>query len=574
MRLADKFCVLKMLTLAASLNALATLSCQAASVSNDSNKPNIVLIVADDLGYSDLGAFGSEIATPHLDALADSGVQLTNFHAAPTCSPTRSMLLTGTDNHIAGVGTMAETILPEQKGKTGYEGYLTDRVVTFPTLLRESGYHTFMAGKWHLGKTPELSPAARGFERSFALLDGSAHHFTQGGVTPMRPKATYRQDGKEIDLPKSFKYSTDFYTDQLISDIATRKDNKPFFGYLAYTAPHWPLQVPEAYLQRYKGVYDKGYKAIAEARLQRLKDKGIIAKDVVSNPGPGLWPVWEDLSATERALEVRRMEIYAAMVTNMDDNVGKLVTYLKDTGEYDNTIFVFLSDNGAEGSGPEDITPVNPKWIRENFDNSLGNIGKQGSFASYGPRWALVSSTPFRMYKTSTYEGGIRTPAFISGPGMRSGEISDTYVSVKDIAPTFLEVASAKQPADINPNAAKIEGTSALGFLRNSKKSVHNPDDVQCTELFGRVALFKGQWKLAFSNKPWGTGEFELFDMQRDPSEINDLSDEQPQVKTELLKQWSTCQKRNGILWNPQLADKLHYGNEVKKYQTAKDTSQ
>lgn len=553
--------------LAAGITLLSQPYSHAASIDKNS-RPNIVLIVADDMGYSDLSAFGSEIQTPNLDAIAKAGVTFSNYHTAPTCSPTRSMLMSGTDNHIAGVGTMAELVLPEQVGKRGYEGYLTDRVVAFPKLLQADGYRTMMVGKWHLGKTPELSAKARGFDQSFALIEGSADHFTQGGTTDRNPKATYRLNGENIALPKDFGYSSDYFTRTAIEQIGSATD-KPFFAYLAYTAPHWPLQVPSAYLERYRGLYDKGYASVAQARLKRMKDKGLIAQDVQINPGPDVWPTWEKLSPRERALESRRMEIYAAMITNLDDNVGKLVRHLKDTGQYDNTVFVFFSDNGAEGSNPEDVTPDNAKWIANNFDNSLDNIGKPGSFAGYGPNWARVSSTPFRMYKAFTYEGGIRTAAFIAGPGMRQGEVSDAYMSVKDLAPTFLELARVEHPSKQDSSVEKMQGTSALSFLKAASPAIHPDDETHCTELFGRVSLRQRNWKMTFSNTPWGPGKWELFDIRKDPTERADLADRNPQVTQNLLTEWKECQARNGITWDEKLATKIRFGNEIKHYETA-----
>lgn len=557
------FCAL---VLAGWLNSFTPQAAYAATI-DLSARPNIVLIVADDMGYSDLSAFGSEIRTPNLDALANQGVILSNFHTAPTCSPTRSMLMSGTDSHIAGVGTMAEVVLPEQVGKRGYEGYMTDRVVAFPKLLQANGYRTMMVGKWHLGKTPELGPVSRGFDESFALIEGGADHFTQAGTSDKNPKATYRLNGKDIDLPKDF-YTSDSFTTTAIQQIGPIPGNKPFFAYLAYTAPHWPLQVPAAYQEQYRGVYDKGYASIAQARLQRMKAKGLVADGVQINPGPDVWPSWEKLSANEKLMEARRMEIYAAMIANLDDNIGRLVKHLKDTGQYDNTVFVFFSDNGAEGSNPEDVTPNTAKWIAENFDNSLENIGKPGSFTGYGPNWARVSSTPFRMYKAFTYEGGIRTAAFINGPGMRHGEVSDAYMSVKDMAPTFLQLAHIEHPSIKDASVTKMQGTSALGFLTKASDTIHPEDEVQCTELFGRVSLLQGAWKLTFSNAPWGTGKWELFDIKKDPTERRDLAAQQPQVVSTLLNQWQDCQTRNGIVWDTDLAKKIRFGNEIKKYET------
>lgn len=522
-------------------------------------RPNIVLIVADDMGFSDLSAFGSEIATPNLDALAASGVQLTNFHASPACSPTRAMLMSGVDNHIAGLGTMAEVITPEQVGVPGYEGVLNDRVVPFPSLLQQAGYHTFMVGKWHLGMKDDQSPQARGFDHSFVLLNGGADHFTQGGTIFAAPKASYRDDGVLVDLPETF-FSTDYYTDRILQNIDSVTDDKPFFAYIAYTAPHWPLQAPDAYLDRYRGVYDVGYDAILDQRIERMKARGVIPQDVTPAPSPGVWPEWNSLSSEEKAKEARRMEVYAAMITNMDDNVGRLVAELKRTGQYDNTLFVFFSDNGAEGSDAEDISEKNREWIQATFDNSLDNMGRRGSFIGYGPNWARVSSAPFRMFKAFSYEGGVRTPAFVAGPGVRHS-LSEAYVNVKDWAPTFLQLAQARHPAEDGADVPALQGRSAVPFLTGAAEQVHAADAVQCLELFGRVAVRQGDYKLTYSNAPWGSGDWELYDMRRDPTETNDLSRAEPQQLATMKTAWEGCQRDNNILWTPAIAGKNAYGN-------------
>lgn len=525
-------------------------------------RPNIVVIVADDLGYSDLSSFGSEIPTPNMDSLMARGVTLTNFHTAPTCSPTRAMFLTGLDNHLAGVGTMAELLVPEQKGISGYEGALNDQVATLPSILRGAGYTTLMAGKWHLGMKDSESPKARGFQRSFALLDGAADHFVQGGFHYSVSKSSYRDDGVLVDLPRDFGYSTNYYTSWMIKNIDAAGRGGPFFAYLAYTAPHWPLQAPDKYLGRFRGLYDKGYDAIAAERLRRLKVRGLVAAHVKVNPGPQqIWPKWNDLSPKERANEARRMEVYAAMVSALDDNVGRFIRYLKNTRQYDNTIFVFFSDNGTEGGVAEDLSEQNRAWIRSTFDNSLSNLGRRGSFVGYGPNWARVGSSPFRMFKAYTYEGGIRTPAFITAPGLRNGQVSNAYVNVKDIAPTLLAIAGAKHPAAIGIAVPRMQGSSMLPFLTGQRSIVHSAEETDCLEMFGRVAVRRGRWKLTYSNPPWGTGAWEIFDIEQDPSELEDLSSKQPKVFRNMLREWQACQTRNNINWFPTLAAKYKYGN-------------
>ena len=295
-------------------------------------RPNILLIVADDLGWTDLGSFGSEINTPNIDRLAENGIKFTDFHVAQSCSPTRSMLLSGTDNHIAGVGNMAEGLTPEQKGKPGYEGYLNDRVVSLAEVMKEGGYHTYMAGKWHLGHEPEQYPYARGFEKSFSMLYGGASYWSdKSGLLAMQPKAKYVLDDKEVqELPKDF-YATRNYTDYLMNAVRENQgDGKPFLAYLAFTAVHDPLHVPEPWLSQYKDKYDDGYKVLKQKRADSSRELGLIPADAPSHPLHHLAKSWESLSADEKAKEAKAMEVYAGMVSNMDYHVGRVINYLKE----------------------------------------------------------------------------------------------------------------------------------------------------------------------------------------------------------------------------------------------------
>jgi arylsulfatase len=354
-------------------------------------KPNILLIVADDMGYSDLGSFGGEITTPNLDALAARGLRATNFYVAPSCSPTRSMLLTGTDNHVAGIGNMAEWTGPTQRGRPGYEGHLNARVVSVASLLRAGGYHTYMAGKWHLGEKPDQWPAKRGFERGFALLQGAGSHWPDMlGLLPTEPKVTFtRNGGKVKELPPDY-YSSKYFTDFIIQSIDENgSDGKPFFAYLGYQAPHGPLAVPAEWRDRYKGRYDKGYDAIRAERLARQKKLGITGKDVVTFPRLPNIPAWDKLTDEQRRLAARKMELYAAMIEYMDDQIGRLIAHLKKTGMYDNTLIVFISDNGAAGEDmAELVTKLAPgakDWFDKTFDNRPENRGRPGSCVEYGP---------------------------------------------------------------------------------------------------------------------------------------------------------------------------------------------
>lgn len=526
-----------------------------------SDRPNIVLMVVDDLGYSDLGAFGGEIATPNLDALIAEGVQLTNFYAAPACSPTRSMLMSGTDNHIAGLGNMAELLVDEQRGRPGYEGFLNDRVVAFPQYLQDAGYNTYMAGKWHLGAKPELLPASRGFEKSLAMMAGAASHFNQGGAGVLNQKASYFDGMEPFTLPDPF-YSTDFYTDKIIEYMKSEPADQPFMAYVAYTAPHWPLQAPRESIDKYRGKYDAGYEVVREARIARMKELELLAPDAEAAVPNAKWPTWADLTPEQQAREARLMETYAGMIDRLDYNVGRIVDYLKDSGEYDNTIFVFMSDNGAEGNDPEQTVAENRAWLAENFDNSIDNIGNATSYVGYGPVWGQVSSAPFRMFKGFTYEGGIHVPAFVTAPGRLKPGRNSGLMSVMDIAPTLLDYAQVPQPGteykgkQIEP----IEGVSQVAAL-SGQAPARGAEDTVGWELFGRTAVRDGDWKLVWSNKPFGTGNWELFDLSTDPAEARDLAASNPDKLAEMMKDWDAYQQANGVVWNEGLVDQMYYSN-------------
>lgn len=491
-------------------------------------RPNILYIMADDLGYSDIHAFGGEINTPNLDTLVQSGHLLTNHHTGTVCAITRAMLVSGTDHHLVGEGTMGAPN-DERAGLPGYEGYLNDSALSFAQLLKDAGYHTYMAGKWHLGsgivgvdkggKTPDQW----GFERSFALLGGAAsNHFAHEAAG----SKNYTEDGNYVQpgqpggagvAPSAF-YSTDFYTQKLISYIDSQKaDGKPFFAYAAYTSPHWPLQVPEPWLHKYSGRYDAGYDAIRNARLARQKGLGLIPQDF--NPYPGAPETlaqspatanfgtagakylnavngakqgsvdygkgkvnksWNSLSALEKKAQARYMEIYAGMVDNLDHNIGLLIQHLKDIGEYDNTFIVFQSDNGAEGwpidsgadpKATDEANATEPVYSTLGTDNGLQAARR----LQYGLRWAEVSAAPFRLTKGYAGEGGVSTPLIVHLPGQTtSGTTQRVFTHVTDNTATFLDVAGVTLPS--TPAPAAID--AATGIDKNKGKVVYQGRNV------------------------------------------------------------------------------------------------
>ncbi len=514
-------------------------------------RPNIVLIVADDVGYSDIGAFGGEIRTPNLDALAERGVRLTNYHAAPTCGPSRSMLLTGVDHHLAGSGINRAGLfrLPELRGRPGYEGYLNDSVVTFASLLRDSGYHTYATGKWDPGTQPGQLPVDHGFEKSFVLAAGGGSHFNDMAGT-FRPMAVvpYYEDGNKVDkLPEDF-YSSEFYTDRIIDYIDSNDDAQPFMAYLSFTAGHWPLQVPDDWLDRYADDYEEGWHAVRESRFNRQKDMGIIPAHAQLAVGHRAVEAWDKLLPAQKKVELRRMRIYAAMIENMDHHIGRLLEDLENRESSRETVIIFVSDNGAEGNAIDQIMD-NDYWIPSNFDNRFDNLGRQGSYMWLGVGWAQASVAPFRLYKSYTTAGGLRTPAIIYSTDGRAGTgLRDAIVTVRDIAPTILELAGVKKPDgtyDGRP-VHGMSGTSFLEYLSGRSESVHYNEPLGW-ELYGSRALIKGEWKAVRIFPPDGTGEWELFNIKTDPTETANLAVDFPDVLEELVSDWDEYAAANGV---------------------------
>lgn len=541
-----------------SLIGLALSSCS--DDDSDEPRPNILLIVADDLGYSDLGAFGGEISTPHLDALAAEGRLLLNHHTSTSCAPTRATLNAGTDQHLTGVGS--QIIAPYQVGQPGYEGYLNERSLYLAELLRDGGYHTYIAGKWHLGDEEDQAPPARGYERSYVLLPGAANHFGSRPDAPLPDNnGPYREDGAIVTPPEDF-FSTAFYTDKLIEYLdSNRGDGQPFFAFAAYTAPHWPLQASAGFIDRHAGRYDQGYDAIRAARFERQKALGIIPPELALQPPADIpegtpiypsfgsttssYPHWEELTPEQRANEARRMEVYAAMVEELDHHIGRLIQHLKDLGEYDNTLVVFHADNGAEANDFDSTA---------GYDNSTDNIGRYGSYVAVGQGWAEVSSSPHRYYKGFSTEGGHRVPTIVRLPGQHGPRPPITALTtIEDWLPTFIALAGIDDPGsryrgrEVNP----ITGYSLLDLLQDQVPQVRDEGTVWAGEQFNRRYLYKGDWKITYLEPPLGTGDWQLYNIFNDRSETTDLAAERPDKLGELKAEWEVYVERFGVVLPP-----------------------
>jgi arylsulfatase len=543
------------------LLGLSLAACQADSggQQNTESRPNVLLIVADDMGYADIGSFGGEIATPNLDRLAHDGLRFTHFIAASMCSPSRAMMLTGVDSHRTGFGNMLEELSPNQKGQPGYEGYLVDSVVTLPALLRNAGYQTFMTGKWHLGSGEGRDAASRGFDRSFTLDSGGASHFAD-----MRPayapspdvKASYWADGRKLDrLPEDFHYSSEFYVDRLIGYLEDdRQPGTPFFAYLSFTAPHWPLQAPDTAIEAQKGRYDEGYDVLAEARLARQKQLGVVASHATRGQRSPKEVPFDSLDAATRETEIRAMEIYAAMVAELDRHTGRLIDYLDDQGELDNTIVLFLSDNGPEGhdldeTWPAEAFPDIRRTIDSTHDFSFEAMGREGSYVLYGPNWANAGSPAFSLYKGFPTEGGTRVPAFVYYPDIvKRPALVDNVVYISDIAPTILDLVGVEQPGT-QFDGRTVEAMTGMSFAPLLTGNVRRDKDRAIgMELLGKRAVRMGRWKLVHMPSPWGTDDWQLFDLLLDPSETRDIAADKPELVAALKYEWSVYAEANNVI--------------------------
>ena len=526
--------------------------------------PNIVMLVADDWGFSDVGAFGSEIATPNLDSLAAQGMRFANFHVAASCAPTRAMLLTGVDNHRNGVGNMPETMPGEHLGKPGYDGVLNDRVVTLATLLKNQGYHTSISGKWHLGKTPEKLPDQRGFDRSFIQADSGSDNWENRPYLFLYDKAYWFEDGRESAPPEDF-YSSQLFVDKALEYIdSQRGDGKPFFAYVAFQANHIPLQAPKAYIDKYQGVYQHGWDALRQARRDRAAKLGLIAENTAMVRMASTRD-WNSLSEAEKRYEQRRMEVYAGMAEAMDAQIGRLIQHLQQTGEYANTVFVFLSDNGAEASDPYDV-PLAKLWLRLKYDNGLEQMGAKGGYGVLGPSWASAAAAPLSTYKFFAGEGGLRVPLIISGvPGMPAGQVVRGFTHVTDIVPTLLQLVGIAQPKDTyaGREVEPISGLSLLPVLLGQTDRAHPADQAIGYELSGNAALFKSDYKLLRNLPPLGDGQWHLYDISTDPGEVNDLRAQQPVLFRQLQADYAAWAEANGVLPMPEGYD---YRKQVQRY--------
>jgi arylsulfatase A-like enzyme len=502
--------------------ALASIAAPVAEIeaSEAADRPNIVVILADDMGYSDIGCYGGEIETPHLDELAANGLLFTQFYNTARCCPTRASLLTGLHPHQTGIGWMTSD--PEDKNgmdqhEDGYRGFLNRKCVTIAEVLRPAGYQTLMVGKWHVGYAKqEFWPLARGFDRYFGVLAGAASYFKPAGNRGLT------EGNESVAADQDTFYLTDRLTDRAIDFVDEANRDSPFFLYVAYTAPHWPLQAPEEVVAKYRDKYTGGWDALRSTRYKRMKELGIV-EDEWKLPPRGA-RAWDKLGPEKQQEMAERMAIYAAQVDRMDQNIGRLVEALRSRGELDNTLLMFLSDNGGCAEGGD---------LGGGRRDQL-NQADAGLFVTYGRCWANASNTPFRRYKHFTHEGGIATPLVVHWPDRidEHGSFRNQPGYLPDLMATFVDVSGTTYPTEHAGNAIpSMEGISLTAAFRDEPAQ----ERLMFWEHERHRAVRKGDWKAVSLTRD---GPWELYDLKADRTELNNLAEEKPELVSKLAKAW------------------------------------
>ena len=534
------------------LFALASLAGASAPAATPDTRPNVVIILADDVALMDFGAYGGEARTPNIDALAGRGALFTQYRASPLCSPSRAMLLTGMDAHLTGIATIPEVLPEEQRGQPGYRMALEPGVLTLADRLRAQGYRTVMAGKWHMGEAADEMPQAHGFDRSFALAASGADNWDDRSYMPYYKDAPWFEDGVETNLPEDF-YSSRFIVDTAIKYLEETDPAKPFFAYLPFQAVHIPVQAPQEFIDRYKGRYDAGWEVLRKERHERAQALGLIPQGAPLAALPPDFRPWASLSDEDRALYAARMEVNAAMLEAMDFHLGRLIRHLKAQGKYDNTIFVVSSDNGPEPSRGDDSATLSLfHWLTD-YDIGPKTMGGPGHWGFIGPEWAAAAATPGAWFKFYATEGGIRVPLIMAGPGIASQRVTSPAM-ITDIAPTVLDWL------EVDPQASTgkpITGRSLLPVLDGTVESAYGDDEARAVEVSGNSALYLGEYKITRSVPPVGDGQWRLYNLARDPGETTDISASNPAIMQRLLAEYDAYAGRVGVLPMPEGYDSM-----------------
>jgi arylsulfatase A-like enzyme len=508
-------------------------------------RPNILVVLFDDVGFTGFGAYGGDARTPNIDALASSGTLFSRYYSSPFCGPSRAMLMTGLDNHQTGMGTLVETVTPEQSELPGYSMVWDDDQATIATLLSEAGYQTYVTGKWGIGAKGANLPDRFGFDRSYVMDSTGGSNYDHTHYLPGYPEVSWYEDGEPVRLPEDF-YSSRNLVDQMIRYIDEGDADQPFFAFLSLQAIHIPVQAPAEFIENYDGVFDVGWDVLREERWRRTMELGLVPETTTLAPVHEDHRAWDDLTPEEQAVAAREMQVNAGMIEAADFHIGRLLDHLEVTGQLENTIVVVTSDNGPDSAVTTLENPIYDLLLRginrlEGFDTSPENMGLPGSLTAIGPEWASVSASPFNLYKFYSSEGGLRVPLVISGPGVEASGIQHAPVHVSDLMPTLLDAVGVAY------DAASLYGKSILPVLAAQTTETRGDDEFFGGEVSGNASLYRGNWKLVRTALPRGDFTWRLYDLSVDPGETTDLSSENPELFAELRAEYDAYASDNGV---------------------------
>ena len=509
-----------------------------ASAQKKTVKPNIILIMVDDMGYSDIGAYGSEIKTPNLDRLAAEGIRFKEFYNNSICAPTRASLLTGQYPHKAGIGYFDVNL-----GLPAYQGYLNKESLTIGEVMKQGGYSTLLSGKWHVGKDSLSWPNQRGFDQFYGILGGACDYFDTDPLAfgnTSSPVTLLKNNVRQYPKKDSYYFTDEIGTNAIQFLDEQNKENKPFFLYVAFTAPHWPLQALPEDIAKYKGKYDIGWDSLRQQRLQRQRELGILSPgQTVAEHDPEV-PYWNKLTYDEKQFWKAKMEVYAAMVDRMDQNVGRILEKLKALKKDENTLIVFISDNGAQGG----FSSYNP--TKRGVVKNTGPIGTSGSFDYQEQNWAYVSNTPLRQYKNNMHEGGFGSPFIAWYPQhIKPGTIVKGTAHLIDLAPTFYELSGVKYPLAFNGVTTNaLPGKSLVPVLTGQTTEVQRVDPI-FWERAGNRAVRSGKWKIVSTYPSY---KWELYNLEADRGETKDLAEQNPDIVNRLAELYTKWAEQNGVV--------------------------
>ncbi|MEO1291524.1 MAG: arylsulfatase [Pseudomonadota bacterium] len=527
------------------LGAVMILAMMAVPAIAQDTRPNILVVLFDDVGFTDFGAYGGDARTPTIDALAQSGALFSRYYSSPFCGPSRAMLMTGMDNHQTGMGTLVETVTPEQRALPGYSMVWDQSQTTIASRLSEAGYRTYVTGKWGIGAKGANLPNRFGFDRSYVMDSTGGSNYDHSHYLPGYPEVSWYEDGAPVRLPEDF-YSSRDLVDEMIRYIDEGDAEQPFFGFLSLQAVHIPVQAPIEFIDRYDGIFDAGWDALRVERWRRAIELGLVPETTTLAPAHEDHRAWDALSPEEQRIAARAMQVNAGMLESADFHIGRLLDHLDAAGRLENTIVVVTSDNGPEAGV---VTLDNPvfnlllsgvHWL-EGFDTSPENMGLPGSLTAIGPEWASVAASPFSLYKFYSSEGGLRVPLVIAGPGVEANGIQHAPVHVADLMPTLLDAAGVEY------DAGAFYGTSIRPVLASETRESRGEDESFGVEVSGNAALYRGHWKLVRTALPRGDFTWRLYDLSVDPGETTDLSGDMPELFAELRSEYETYVEEAGV---------------------------